>query len=100
MTFGAFTRSSLVAFGFLACTHAIAGFGGMGNVDGDSGGTIGGPALIAILAGAAIGYFAERAINKSKLDRMGGRYSSEYLGGKTGAIVGAIALPVLIGLLR
>ncbi len=80
---------------------AHAGFGGMGNVDaGDGGGQIGGPALLALLAGAVIGYFVERAYNKARLDKEGANYSSEYLGGKMGAIVGAIALPVLIGLLR
>jgi hypothetical protein len=79
---------------------AAAGFGGMGDVESDGGGTIGGPALIAVIAGAAIGYFGERAYNKARLDKMGANYSSEYLGGKTGAIAGAIGLPLLIGLLR
>lgn len=79
---------------------SFAGFGGMGNVQSDGGGDIGGPALFAVLAGAAIGYFAERAYKKAKLDKTGVNYSAEYLGGKTGAIVGAIGLPLLIGLLR
>lgn len=77
-----------------------AGFGGMGNVESDGGEAIGGSALIAVVAGAAIGYIIERAYNKAKMDRSGVKYSSEYLGGKLGAIVGAISLPLLIGLMR
>lgn len=90
---------SLVAMS--AASHA--GFGGMGNVESEDGGSFGGPALIAMLAGAAIGYFVERAYNKYQRDKMGqdpSTYSSDYLGGKLGAIIGAIALPVIIGLLR
>lgn len=67
----------------------------------DDSSSVGGIAiLIVLLIGAAIGYFLERAINKSRLDKAGANYSSEYLGGKVGAIIGAIALPLLIGLLR
>lgn len=82
---------------------AIAQIDRGGNVlheDGDYSAPLFGPWLIPVLAGAAIGYFVERAYNKAKLDKEGGKYSSEYLGGKTGAIIGAIALPVLIGLLK
>lgn len=79
---------------------ASAGYGGMGNAESDGGSSVGGPAIIAVAAGAAIGYFVERAYNKSKLDKQNARYSSEYLGGKMGAIVGAIGLPILIGLMR
>jgi hypothetical protein len=77
-----------------------AGYGGIGNIETDDNGALGGPEIIVFLAGALIGYFAERAYNKAKLDKSGAKYSSEYLGGKLGAIVGAIALPLLIGLLR
>lgn len=79
---------------------ANAGYGGMGNVESDGGGSVGGAAIIAVAAGAAIGYFVERAYNKAQLDKQNARYSSEYLGGKMGAIVGAIGLPLLIGLMR
>ena len=81
-------------------TSAIAGFGGMANVDDDTGSALDIAVLPALLIGAAVGYWAERAINRHKLDRAGGQYTSDYLGGKTGAIIGAIGLPLLIGLLR
>lgn len=85
----------------LACSAAHAGFGGMGNVESDGGGgDVFGPWLIPVVAGAAIGYFVERAYKKAQLDKSGGSYSSEYLGGKLGAVIGAIALPLVIGLLR
>ncbi len=79
---------------------ANAGYGGMGNIESDGVGSVGGAAIIAAAAGAAIGYFVERAYNKAQLDKQNARYSSEYLGGKMGAIVGAIGLPILIGLMR
>lgn len=94
-------RGTIVAA--LTAVHTLAhgGFGGMSNVEGGDGAfATGFPALIPMLAGAAIGYYVERAYNKAKLDKEGGNYSSEYLGGKAGAIVGAIALPLLIGLFR
>lgn len=56
--------------------------------------------LLILVPGAIIGYYAERAWHKYWLDKEGANYSSDYLGGKTGAIIGAIALPLLIGLLR
>lgn len=74
-----------------------------GNVlesDGGSGGDLFGPWLTPLVIGAVIGYFIERAYNKAKLDKEGIKYSSEYLGGKLGAIIGAVVLPLLIGLLR
>lgn len=57
-------------------------------------------ALILLIPGAIIGYYAERAWHKYWLDKDGANYSSDYLGGKKGAIIGAIALPLLVGLLR
>lgn len=80
--------------------NAIAGFGGMANIGDDTGGSFDLSALPVLLAGAAIGYWAERTINRWRLDRQGDQYSSEYLGGKLGAIIGAIALPIAIGLFR
>lgn len=87
-----------VAMALHPVSHA--GFGGMGNVDSGDGGSMGGPVVILLFIGAAVGYFAERAYNKYQLDKVGAKYSSDYLGGKTGAIVGAIALPLFIGMLR
>ena len=91
-------------FAALASMSAWAQIDRGGNVihddDGDYSAPLLGPWLIPVLAGAAIGYFVERAYNKAKLDKEGVKYSSEYLGGKTGAIVGAIALPLLIGLMK
>ena len=87
----------------LVPTLALAQLDRGGNVvDSGSGGdgNFVGPWLIPLFLGAAIGYFIERAYNKAKLDKEGIQYSSEYLGGKTGAIIGAIGLPLLIGLLK
>lgn len=100
MNFKALKPIHALIFGILGCTNAMAGFGGMGNVESDGGASLDGAAAVVLLVGAAVGYYAERAYRKSQLDKAGGRYTSEYLGGKTGAIVGAIGLPLLIGLLR
>ena len=86
----------------LATTAAWAQVGRSGNVlyeDDGSSDKIFGPHLIPVVAGAAAGYFIERAYNKSKLDKEGGLYSSEYLGGKMGALIGAVAGPLLVGFL-
>ncbi len=91
---------ALIAFLMSLSTHAQVGRGGNVLYEDDTGGDIFGPWLIPVLIGAAIGYFCERAYNKAKLDKQGINYSSDYLGGKIGACVGAIALPLLIGLLR
>lgn len=97
------TRAILASVAFMPVL-ALAQVGRGGNIlneDGGSGdGDIFGPWLIPVVIGAVGGYFIERAYNKAKLDKEGARYSSEYLGGKTGAIIGAIGLPLLIGLLR
>ena len=99
------TRAILASVAFMPVV-ALAQVGRGGNVLNDDGGSGGGggdmfgPWLIPVVIGAAGGYFIERAYNKAKLDKEGIKYSSEYLGGKTGAIIGAIGLPLLIGLLR
>lgn len=96
-----FIPLSCVAAIALLTPFAYAGYGGMGNIESENGSSGGGGfAIVAIFIGAAIGYVVERAYKKSKLDKSGIEYSSEYLGGKAGAIVGAIALPLLVGLMR
>ena len=96
-------QAILISVAFMPMV-ALAQVGRGGNVLNDDGGSGGGdmfgPWLIPVVIGAAGGYFIERAYNKAKLDKEGFKYSSEYLGGKTGAIIGAIGLPLLIGLLR
>lgn len=88
-----------MAMFFVGAAHA--GFGGMSDAEYDGGSSpFFGPHLAAMALGAAMGYFSERAYNKYKLDRAGSRYTSEWLGGKAGALIGCFALPLLIGLLR
>lgn len=97
------TRAILASVAFIPVV-ALAQVGRGGNVlnedGGSGGGDMFGPWLIPVVIGAAGGYFIERAYNKAKLDKEGIKYSSEYLGGKAGAIIGAVGLPLLIGLLR
>lgn len=81
--------------------YAFAGYGGIGSVESDDSGPVDLSALPIMLIGAAAGYFIERAIMRAQLRKMGNLDPSpQYLGGKTGAIIGAFALPLLIGILR
>lgn len=92
----------LPTLGAAAPFAAFTGFGGMSNVESDetSSSSIFGPHLIPILLGAIAGYYIERSFTAASLKKRGVQYSSSsYLGGKTGAIIGAIAGPVLFGLL-
>lgn len=83
------------------CAPAFAGYGGMGSVESDDSGPVDLSALPIMLIGAAAGYFVERAITRAQLRKLGNLDPNpEYLGGKTGAIIGAFALPLLIGVLR
>lgn len=68
--------------------------------DGSGDASVFGPWMLPAAIGAAAGYFIERAYTKRKKEKEGIRCSSEYLGGKTGAIVGAIVASILIGLMR
>lgn len=82
------------------CAPAFAGYGGMGSVESDDSGPVDLSALPIMLIGAAAGYFVERAITRAQLRKLGNPDpSSAYLGGRTGAIIGAFALPLLIGIL-
>lgn len=96
------SRMRHIVFGAFAvfASAAQAGFGGMADVGESDAGPVDTSALPAMLIGAVVGYFLERAYRKRELDKRGANYTSEYLGGKVGAIVGALALPILIGLLR
>lgn len=85
----------------IASTAAIAGFGGMGNVESEDTGPVDLSALPIMLIGAFIGFVIERAYTRAELKKLGHTDpGSAYLGGKTGAIIGAFALPLVVGLLR
>lgn len=95
-------KARVVSVAVLCLCHDVAqaGFGGMANVEEPSSGPIDTSVLTPILIGAAIGYYLERAIAKRRLDKQGIRYDSSVLGGKAGAIIGAIAFPIVVGLLK
>ena len=95
-----FGAALFAAFAPMAVRAQVGRGGNVLYEDEGPGGSMFGPWMVPVLMGAAVGYFIERAYNKSKQDKEGIRYSSEYLGGKMGAIIGAVALPLLIGLLK
>lgn len=94
-----FLAFSIVLHSGLAKAQVSRG-GSVLNEDGANDGPLLGPWLLVPLAGAALGYFVERAWNKALLEKQGIRYTPEVLGGKTGAVIGAIGLTLIVGFFR
>ena len=98
-------RISIGILAVLMHNLACAGLGGMGSIESDEGSSSSGPVpasgIVAAIVGAVCGCLIERYLTAADLKKKGATDTTGYyLGGKVGAVIGAIAGPFIVGLLR